>query len=197
MLATGEDLEVVGQAGSGEEAVALAGKVRPDVVLLDIEMPGMGARGAMNRLYREFLPPPKVVIVTMHDDPRLVREFFAAGASAYLVKSASIEELLSAVRAAVGSPESDGEDRVMIVPREVLESAEEGSAHLSARELEVLLQTARGMSNRQIGHSLHVSEATVKRHLANIYPKLGVSSRTEATRKALSEGWISTYDLTA
>jgi DNA-binding NarL/FixJ family response regulator len=192
MIATDADVEVVGEAGDGEEAVTLAKRVRPDVVLLDVEMPRMGAAEAMPWLLKEVSPTPRVVVVTMHDDPRLVRDLLARGASAYLTKSASLEELLSAVRAAYESGERGA---VMVVPREILDDNGNDAGGLSDRELEVLLQAARGLSNRQIASSLHLSEATVKRHLANIYPKLGVGSRTEAVRMALSNGWISMREL--
>ena len=196
MLGTDEDIQVVGQAENGAEAVALARDLLPDVVIIDIEMPVMGAREAMAKLLR-LQPRPRVVVVTMHDDPSLVRELLALGASAYLVKSASMNELISAVHAAAESPEGlHDENVVMVVPRETLRQAEKGTDALSARELEILLFVSRGLSNRQISRVLHLSEATVKRHLANIYPKIGVSSRGEATRKALSEGWISTRDVT-
>jgi DNA-binding NarL/FixJ family response regulator len=198
MLSTDGGIEVVGQADNGEEAVALARRLRPDVVVLDVEMPVMGAEEAIGPILR-VSPPPGIVVVTMHDDPRLVRRLLAMGASAYLVKSASMQELISAVRTAAEAPEEGGprdENVVMVVPRSRLEQVEEGNDDLSHRELEVLLLVARGLSNRQVAQALHLSEATVKRHLANIYPKIGVSSRGEATRKALSEGWISALDLT-
>lgn len=197
MLSTDEYIKVVGEAENGAEAVELARKMLPDVVVLDVEMPVMGAREAMDRLLR-LSPPPRIVVVTMHDDPRLVRELLGRGASAYLVKSASLEELLTAVHAAAESP-SDPHDEnvVMVVPREAFERAEKATENgVSARELEILLLVARGLSNRQIAHTLRLAEATVKRHLANLYPKMGVGSRGEATSKALSEGWISARDVT-
>ena len=200
MLATDEDIEVVGEAENGAEAVDLARENSPDVVILDVEMPVMGAREAMDHLLG-LSPPPRIVVVTMHDDPRLVRELLGRGASAYLVKSASLQELLTAVHtAAAASPaEPHDENVVMVVPREAFDRAERATEEggLSTRELEILLLVARGLSNRQISTTLHVAEATVKRHLANLYPKMDVSSRGEATSKALSEGWISTRDVTA
>jgi len=189
MLSTDEGIEVVGEAENGREAVLLADRLEPDVVLLDVEMPVMGAKESMKRML-DITPSPRVVVVTMHDDPRLVRELIGLGASAYLVKSATIEELRTAVHNAASSPPGD-----VILPPTTLKDPTE-AAGLSRRELEVLLMVARGMSNQQIAVSLYLSEATVKRHLANIYPKLGVSSRGEAVRLALSNEWISPRDIT-
>jgi DNA-binding NarL/FixJ family response regulator len=189
MLSTDEEIEVVGEAENGKEAVALAERLRPDVVLLDVEMPVMGAKEAMEVMLRNS-PSPRIIIVTMHDDPRLVRELIGLGASAYLVKSATIEELHTAVHTAASSPASN----VVVLP-ETLENPARADG-LSGRELEVLLMVARGMSNQQIAISLYLSEATVKRHLANIYPRIGVSSRGEAVRMALSREWISPRDIT-
>lgn len=194
MLSTDEGIEVVGEAGDGREAVLLVEKLTPDVVLLDVEMPVMGARQAMERML-ENSPSPKVVIVTMYDDPRLVRELIGLGAVAYLVKSATMEELHTAVYTAANSPTGPG-DVIMVAPPKAFRNPAEAEG-LSERELEVLLMVARGMSNHQIAISLHLSEATVKRHLANIYPRIGVSSRGEAVRKALSEKWISARDITS
>jgi len=194
MLSTDEEIEVVGEAGNGREAVALAEKLGPDVVLLDVEMPVLGAKQAMERML-ENSPPPRVVIVTMFDDPRLVRELIGLGAVAYLVKSATMEELHTAVHTAANSPTGPDKDIVIVAPPKAFSVSAEADG-LSERELEVLLMVARGMSNHQIAIALHLSEATVKRHLANIYPKIGVSSRGEAVRKALSNGWITARDIT-
>ncbi len=190
MLSTDESIEVIGEAENGESAVALTQEKRPDLVILDIEMPVMGAHEAMRRMLKIY-PPPRILIVTMYDDPDLVRDFIDLGASAYIVKSASMQELLSAVHTTAESPISPrGEDSVVVVPREILEHQDKEADNLSERELEILVLVARGLSNRQIATTLHLSEATVKRHLANIYPKIGVSSRGEAVRQALEEGWI-------
>jgi DNA-binding NarL/FixJ family response regulator len=143
----------------------------------------------------ENWPPPRVVIVTMYDDPRLVRELIGLGAVAYLVKSATMEELRAAVHTAANNPVGPDKDVVIVAPPTAFKNSAE-AAGLSERELEVLLMVARGMSNHQIAISLHLSEATVKRHLANIYPRIGVSSRGEAVRKALSNSWITARDIT-
>jgi DNA-binding NarL/FixJ family response regulator len=194
MLSTDDEIEVVGEAENGREAVALAEKLGPDVVLLDVEMPVMGAKQAMERML-ENSPPPRVVIVTMYDDPRLVRELIGLGAVAYLVKSATMEELHAAVHAAANSTVGPGKDVIIVAPPKAFRNPAEADG-LSARELEVLLMVARGMSNHQIAISLHLSEATIKRHLANIYPRIGVSSRGEAVSKALSNRWITARDIT-
>ena len=197
MLQTDESIEIVGEAENGEEALELAGEMLPDVLILDVDMPVMGAREVLERLVR-ISPMPRVVIATMYDDPRLVRELLGLGASAYLVKSASLEELLAAVHAAAEGPEEPQDENVILVlPRETLEKVESGTDEkLSPRELEILLLVARGLSNRHIAQVLMLSEATVKRHLANLYPKMGVNSRGEATRKALLEGYISAREVT-
>jgi DNA-binding NarL/FixJ family response regulator len=194
MLSTDEEIEVVGEAQNGREAVALAEKLVPDVVLLDVEMPVMGAKQAMEIMLKNS-PPPRVVIVTMYDDPRLVRELIGLGAVAYLVKSATMEELHTAVHTAANSPVGPGKDVIIVAPPKAFRNPVEADG-LSERELEVMLMVARGMSNHQIAVSLQLSEATIKRHLANIYPRIGVSSRGEAVSKALSNRWITARDIT-
>ncbi len=197
MLSTDEEMLVVGEAEDGSGAVDLAAREEPDVVILDVEMPGMSAAETLEALLA-LSPAPRVLIVSMYDSPRLVRDLLGRGASGYLVKSASLEELLTAVRRAARSPQgSGGENVILAVPRSVLEKVEGGDEdRLSGREQEILLLAARGLSNRRISHALHISEATVKRHLANVYEKMGVGSRGEASQKALSEGWITAGDLT-
>ena len=197
ILSTGEEMLVVGEAANGSEALTLATREKPDVVILDVEMPGISAAEPLAGLLG--LPAaPRVLIVSMYDSARLVRDLLGRGASGYLVKSASLEDLLDAVRRAVRGPHGrQGENVILAVPRTMLERVKgDGEAQLSGREWEILLLAARGLSNRGISDELHISEATVKRHLANVYEKMGVSSRGEASRKALQEGWITAADLT-
>lgn len=194
LLASYGGMEVVGSTPNGEEAVALVERTRPDVVLMQVQVPFERAKDILVRM-RAVLPPPKVVIVTMFESPRYLRELMGLGASAYLIKSASTQHLIGAIRAAVFDPQ--GENVVVGMPREMLEEARKGSGGvLSARELEILLLAARGLSNREIAERLHLAEATVRRHLANTYSKMEVSSRGEATRKALQEEWITVSDVT-
>jgi len=142
-------------------------------------------------------PAPKVVIVTVFADESHVRELMSLGASAYLSKNASMQNLIATVRSVVGQRKGQKEDEVILfVPRRALEEVPKGGeSPLSGREAQVLMLAARALSNREIAHSLHLSERTVKRHLSNVYEKLGVRSRGEAARKALSEGWISAWDV--
>jgi DNA-binding NarL/FixJ family response regulator len=194
ILARYGGLEVIAEVPNDEEALRLAQETKPDVVIMQVQMPFERAQESLMRL-RSTSRPPKVVIVTMFEEPRYVRELMELGASAYLVKSASSEQLLGAVRAAVLDP--TGENVIVGMPRSMLEETGEGSGGvLSARELEILLLAARGLSNRQIAHRIHVVEGTVKRHLANVYQKIGVASRGEAARKALAEEWITIQQLT-
>jgi DNA-binding NarL/FixJ family response regulator len=194
LLASYGGVEVVGETTNDEGAVALAREKKPDVVIMQVQMPPERAKENLKRM-REVSPPPKVVIVTMFEDPRYVRELMSVGASAYLIKSASAEHLIAAVRAAVFDP--IGENVVVGMPREMLEKTGRGAdGTISARELEILLLAARGLSNRQIATKLTVAEGTVKRHLANTYRKMRVGSRGEAVRRALSEDWITIQEVT-
>jgi DNA-binding NarL/FixJ family response regulator len=144
---------------------------------------------------REVTPTPKVVIVTMFEDPRMMRELLKLGASAYVLKSSSSRQLIGAVRAAVFDPLSN--NVVVGMPLEALEEAQEGSGGvLTARQLEILLLAARGLSSREMAARLHIAQGTVSRHLSDVYKKMGVRSRSEATRKALREEWITITDIT-
>jgi DNA-binding NarL/FixJ family response regulator len=195
ILASYGGMEVVAEVPNDGEALKLSRELSPDVVIMQVQMPFERAIETLKAM-RSFPDPPKVVIVTMFESPRYVRALTGVGASAYLLKTSSSEHLVAAVRAAVLDPAS--ENAVVGMPRSMLEGAEEGvDSVLSARELEILLLAARGLSNHQIASSLHLAEATVKRHLANVYLKMGVGSRGEAARGALMREWITIEDVTA
>ncbi|MBA3794964.1 MAG: response regulator transcription factor [Rubrobacter sp.] len=187
-------LEVVGETTNDEGAVALAREKRPDVVIMQVQMPFEEAKLSLDRM-REVEPPPKVIIVTMFEDPATMRSLLKLGVSGYVLKSSSTTQLVSAIRAAAFAPE-DG-NVVLGLPRTMLEEAEEGpDSPLSVRELEILLLASRGLSNSQIARQVHLAEGTVKRHLSNTYHKMGVGSRGEAARKALQEDWITVGEIT-
>lgn len=191
MLESEDGIDVLGQVENGADAVSLAKDLRPDVVLLDVEMPIMGAEGAIDQII-DVSPTSRVVILTMHEDAGLLQDFFSRGISAYLVKTVSRAELISTVKSV-----ARGDDRVVLyLSRDALyRSRGKDRTGLSERELEILLYVARGMSNNQIARRLYLTEGTVKRHLHRIYTKTSVSSRGEATSKALREGWITLRDI--
>jgi DNA-binding NarL/FixJ family response regulator len=187
-------LEIVAQVPNDQDALRIAQQEKPDVVLMQVQMPFERSKESLLKMY-QISPAPKMVLVTMFEEPRYIRELTELGASAYLLKSVSIEHLIGAVRAAVFDPA--GHHVVVGLPRQMIEEVEEGSGGvLTVREMEILVLVARGLSNGQIATSLRVSETTVKRHLANAYPKMDVSSRGEAVRKALFEEWITIEDIT-
>jgi DNA-binding NarL/FixJ family response regulator len=191
ILAAYGGMEVVAEVPNDEDALALARELRPDAVVMQVQMPFGRAKETLRQM-RSFPEPPKVVIVTMLESPRYVREL--SGVSAYLLKTASADHLVAAVRAAVLDP--DGGDAVVGMPRSLLEEGGEGAEGvLSAREMEVLLLASRGLSNRRIASLLHIADATVKRHLANVYEKMGVRSRGEAAREALMRDWITIEEI--
>ncbi|MGB3682422.1 MAG: response regulator transcription factor [Rubrobacteraceae bacterium] len=186
-------MEVVGEAANDEAAVELVRRLRPDVVIMQVQMPFEVAKEALDRM-RGISPASKIVIVTMFEDPTTMRRILELGASGYVLKSSSSSHLIGAVRAAVLGPD---EAVVVGLPETILEESEEGSEGvLSARELEILLLASRGLSNRQIAARVHVTEGTVKRHLHNTYEKMNVGSRGEAARKALREEWITISEIT-
>jgi DNA-binding NarL/FixJ family response regulator len=195
ILASYGGMEVIAEVPNDDKALKMARELSPDVVIMQVQMPFESALQTLQAM-RSFSDPPKVVIVTMFESPRYVRGLTGVGASAYLLKTSSAEHLVAAVRAAALDPSS--ENAVVGMPRSMLEGTEEGvDSILSARELEILLLAARGLSNYQIASSLQLSEATVKRHLANVYPKMGVGSRGEAAKEALTREWITIEEITA
>lgn len=194
LLGSYDDIEIVGSVPNGPEVITLAERERPDMVIMQIETPLEKAKENVSRLLA-LSPQPKILIVTMFEDPRYVRELIRSGASAYLVKSAEAGELIEIIRAAAADPETVN-DVIVGMPQETLEISQDGyESLLSERELQVLLLAARGLSNRQIARELTLAEATVSRHLANIYEKTSVSSRAEASKLALAKGWISLPDI--
>jgi DNA-binding NarL/FixJ family response regulator len=194
LLSRHEDIEVVGDSGTGEGALALLGDERPDVVVTQIDMDLRVAEDVLGRV-RQASPSARLVVLTIFDNLRYVKALSRLGIDAYIHKSSSEQELVATVEALAREPE--GGDTVLSLPRSSVERMGEGPmGDLTERETEVLVQAARGLSNQQIADELYLSEATVKRHLANVYLKVGVSSRTEAVRMALVEQWIGLPEIT-
>ena len=176
LISTTEDLEIIGEAASGEQAVDMADDLEPDVVLMDLSMPGMGGVEATRRIL-EGHPQVRVVVLTSFADQDRVADALAAGAVGYLLKDCDPREVLAAVRsAALGHAPLDPR-----VARALLPSATTRvSETLSVRELQVLRLVARGLANKQIGRALGITERTVKVHVGHVFRRIGVSDRTSA-----------------
>jgi len=202
LLEREQDLEVVAEAGDGETAVRQVSASDPDVVLMDLALPNMDGLEATKQI-KEQKPEVAVLMLTAYDDDEYVLAFLKVGASGYLLKDASGEDLVRAIRAVYAG------DAVLhpAVTRKMIEHfrrvatglANGESAHadaqLTERELEVLEWAGRGMTNREIGGVLCISPRTVQVHMSNICGKLGVGSRTEAVLYAVREGWLSLEDI--
>jgi DNA-binding NarL/FixJ family response regulator len=176
LLGAAEDVEVVGEAADGAQAVDVATAAQPDVVLMDLSMPVVDGVQA-TRMLAEQLPACKVVVLTSFAERSRVNDALRAGAVGYLLKDCTPEDLLAAVRAAAaGHVPLDPRVAGALLPSRTDPPAE----MLSDREQEVLLLAADGLANKQIGRRLGISESTVKVHLANIYRRIGVADRTSA-----------------
>jgi NarL family two-component system response regulator LiaR len=178
-----DDLELVGEAGSGEEAVRLCSQVQPDVVLMDLVMPGMDGADS-TRAIRELCPQIQVIALTSFKETELVQGALEAGAIGYLLKNVSADELAEAIRAAhAGRPTLAPEAAQALV--QAASHAPKPGHDLTDREREVLALMVEGLNNREIAERLVVSQSTAKFHVSSILSKLGASSRTEAAALAV------------
>lgn len=200
LLISGQaDMEVVGEAGDVEEVIRLAGSLKPNVITLDLTMPGGSGLGAIESL-RKGAPSARIVVLTMHDDPAYVRSALAAGASGYLAKSAADTALIGAIRAVHrGRLFIDVESSQAADSLSPLERAgpriPAPIAALSLREREVLLLVAQGHTNQAIADRLQLSVKTVESYRARLMQKLGMTSRAELTRLAIELGLLKTSAL--
>jgi two-component system response regulator DesR len=182
LLGLEPDIEVVGEAASGEEAIAVALKVRPDIALLDIEMPGLDGIAAAGRL-RDELPGCKVVILTTFGRPGYLRRAMENGAAAFLVKDSPARELAAALRRVLAG------ERV-IDPGLAAAALSAGPNPLSPRERDVLIAAADGAGIGDIARGLHLSEGTVRNYLSAAIQKTRSRNRIEAVRYAQTHGWL-------
>jgi NarL family two-component system response regulator LiaR len=179
-------LEYVGQAQSGEEAVSLCEELKPDVILMDLMMPGIGGIEAIQRIRRQD-PDVQLVALTSFADPKLVQQALKAGAVGYMLKNVGMNELTDAIRSAqarrrVLAPEAT---EALI---QAMDMAQQDD--LSERELEILKLVAEGLTNTEIANRLWIAEPTVRFHLGNIFSKLGARNRMEAVKLATARRLI-------
>jgi two-component system response regulator DesR len=182
LLSLEADMEVVAQVARGDEVVAAARAARPDLALLDIEMPGGGGLDAAAAL-RRALPACRIVIVTTFGRPGYLRRAMEAGADGFLLKDAPSSELAVAIRDVVGG-------RRVVAADLALEALRTGPSPLTDRERQVLAAARRGQAVAELAAELHLSEGTLRNHLSAAIQKLGASTRAEAARIALEQGWL-------
>jgi NarL family two-component system response regulator YdfI len=211
ILETDEGIELAGEAADGSEAVCMAGELLPDVVLMDLRMPGMDGLTAIERL-RQQLPQIEIVILTTYKEDDLILRGLQAGARGYLLKDTDRQTLIASIRAAARGEtllQADIVERLLShaqgpsarrnlasAPSEPTPSGPTGvgSLDLTEREREVLAAAARGERSKEIAHRLGITERTVKAHLTHVYNKLGVDSRAAAVAAAMQSGLLEGYN---
>jgi len=190
LLENQDDIEVVGEAGNAKDAIFRARALKPDVILLDVVMPGESGIDVLPQLKKES-PETKVLVLSMQDDPSYVREAFAAGASGYVLKEAADEEVVAAVReVAGGGSYVHPALGARLVAAEAAERAAAEADPLSEREREVLRLLALGHTNQEIAERLYISVRTAESHRAHIMQKLRLTTRAELVRYALTHGLL-------
>jgi DNA-binding NarL/FixJ family response regulator len=190
-LLAGSSIKIVAEAGDGAEAVKLAHKHRPDVVLLDIRMPDTDGLDALDKIHRD-LPDTRVVMLSTYDNPTYVARAVALGATDYVLKGASRQELISAITGAAEGkgPSRGGELQRVAGAMSKSINPPDDEVPLTNRETQVLRHVALGLSNKEIGRSLQISIETVKEHVQNILRKIAVTDRTQAAVWAVRRGLV-------
>jgi DNA-binding NarL/FixJ family response regulator len=191
------DMEVVAEAGDGEEAVKLTAHYKPDVVVMDIRMPKLNGIEATKQIKAQ-LPSTAILILTAYDSDQYIFALLEAGAAGYLLKGIRASELIDAIRAVyAGESVLHPVIASRVIRRVVTPATSDGRLvePLSEREMEILKLAAKGISNKDIAEKLFLSPRTVQVHLGNIFNKLGVASRTEAVLYGLRRGWLALEDL--
>jgi DNA-binding NarL/FixJ family response regulator len=187
------DISVVAEAIDGDQAVALVAEHQPDVAVLDIQMPGTSGIEATRRIKAEH-PEVRVLVLTAYDEDPYIFALLQAGASGYILKTADSAEIVQAVRAVYRGESALDPAVTQKVVQQLTTGRPLGTQAtveaLTEREIEVLRLVAQGLTNKAVGQALRISDRTVQGHLANIYGKLNVSSRTEAVTEAFKQGWI-------
>jgi NarL family two-component system response regulator LiaR len=188
VLLTYDDLQLVAEAGSGEEAVRLTERYRPDVILMDLVMPGMDGVAATRAIHERW-PDIKIIILTSFKEKDMVDGALKAGAMSYLLKNISADELVKAVRGAATGQARLSPEAAQVLIQEIRQPHQPGF-DLTEREKEILKLMVEGMANSAIADKLVVSQSTVKFHVSNVLSKLGATSRTEAVSIALKQNLV-------
>jgi NarL family two-component system response regulator LiaR len=184
------DLELVGEAADGIEALEVCAEVQPDVILMDLIMPGMDGAAA-TRAIREQWPDVQVIALTSFQEKNLIKEALEAGAIGYLLKNVTVEELSAAIRSAHAGQSALAPEAIRVLLQDEEDTAEKITDYkLTPREQEVLVLLVEGLNNRQIAERLFVSRATAKAHVSHILEKLDVSNRAEAITLSLRHGLV-------
>jgi DNA-binding NarL/FixJ family response regulator len=193
MLDREPDLDVVGEAADGIEAVALVGTLRPDIVVMDVRMPGLNGIEATKQIKTAY-PQVRILVFTAHNDDRYVFPLLDAGANGYMLKTTGQRDLAKAIRdVCEGQTALHPEVARRVVQRLTHRNGFTGEGmveSLTGREMEVLAAVAKGWSNKEVSEALHISPHTVQVHLSNVFGKLGVKTRTEAVLYAIRQGWV-------
>lgn len=188
-LARHPDIKVIGEAVNGDEALSLAESLQPDVLILDVNMPGIRAVDVIRSL-RKQPSSPNVLVLSAYGDEEHVRALLSAGAKGYILKDENLAVIVQAIRAVMQGILWLSPGIAHIVSHAMARRTEDRAKSLTAREMEVLRLMARGWNNQRIAQVLSISEAAVKFHIGHIYDKLGVASRVEALLYAAREGWV-------
>ncbi|HUT12834.1 MAG TPA: response regulator transcription factor [Thermoguttaceae bacterium] len=190
-LLAGTEIEIVAEASSGKEAVEQAGKMKPDVILLDIRMPDGDGLSVLDKL-RAASPESRVVMLSTYNNPTYIARAVALGASDYVLKGSSREDIIATITAASEgeSPSRSGELQRVAAAMKIRQAIDDDDVPLTQRETQVLRHVALGLSNKEIGRSLEISVETVKEHVQNVLRKVAVSDRTQAAVWAVRRGLV-------
>jgi DNA-binding NarL/FixJ family response regulator len=186
ILSVEDDIVVVSEAADSEEAITRVLEHRPDIVLLDVEIPGRHAADTVARM-RALSPATRIIVLSMYDGPQLLQRLIAEGIRGYLLKSVDRQELVSAIRSVYQTPDR----MVLSISRKSMAQLQGApESVLSAKEVDILKLAAQALSNSQIATRMHITEATVKRHLHSVFVKLGAVSRIDAVNRGIAAGLI-------
>jgi DNA-binding NarL/FixJ family response regulator len=190
-LLAGTDIEIVAEAANGKDALKLAAKDKPDIILLDIRMPDGDGLATLEKL-RQKSPESKVIMLSTYDNPTYIARAVALGASDYVLKGSSRDDIIATIKACAAgeSPSRTGELKKIASTMKVKQAIDDDDVPLTQRETQVLRHVALGLSNKEIGKSLEISVETVKEHVQNILRKIAVSDRTQAAVWAVRKGLV-------